>query len=148
MQRLLLTEGDFMHCSGCGKDVPFAGEVCPYCKRNKRADQTATVVGMLAIGLGGWIGGMIGGFVGTIVGGVVLGVIAIVATMGNRTRSAKQPPVVQVKGVEPNASPASRPLPTRDDLVYRLQRLDDLKAKGLISDDEHADQRARILSTI
>jgi hypothetical protein len=137
-----------MHCSGCGKDVPFAGEVCPHCNRNKGADQTATVVGMLAIGLGGWIGGMIGGFVGTIVGGVVLGAIAVVATTGRRTRSAKQPPVVRIKGGASTSSPANRPLPKRDDLASRLQRLDDLKAKGLISDDEHADQRARIISAI
>lgn len=137
-----------MHCSGCGKDVPFAGEVCPYCNRNKGADQTATVVGMLAIGLGGWIGGMIGGFVGTIVGAFVLGFIAVSATMGSRTRSAKKPPVVRVRGTEPNASLASRPLPKPDDLASRLRRLDDLKAKGLISDDEHADQRSRILTSI
>lgn len=103
---------------------------------------------MLAIGLGGWIGGMISGFVGTIVGGVVLGTVAAVATMGRRTRSAKQSPIVRIEGAAPTSSPASRPLPKPDDLASRLRRLDDLKANGLISDDEHADQRSRILTSM
>lgn len=28
-----------MQCSGCGKRIPFAGNVCPYCHRDKTDDQ-------------------------------------------------------------------------------------------------------------
>ena len=28
-----------MQCSGCGKKIPFAGNVCPYCHRDKTDDQ-------------------------------------------------------------------------------------------------------------
>ncbi|WP_409274070.1 hypothetical protein [Pseudomonas sp. KCJK9111] len=26
-------------CSGCGETIPFSGEVCPHCHRNKSDDQ-------------------------------------------------------------------------------------------------------------
>ena len=28
-----------MLCSNCGKNIPYAGKVCPYCKIDKSADQ-------------------------------------------------------------------------------------------------------------
>lgn len=28
-----------IQCSGCGKKIPFAGYVCPYCHRDKTDDQ-------------------------------------------------------------------------------------------------------------
>jgi hypothetical protein len=50
-----------MLCSGCGKDVPFIGDVCPYCHRNKSADQKTQIVGLVfalpALSLGWWLFG-------------------------------------------------------------------------------------------
>ncbi|MEK0449441.1 MAG: hypothetical protein RL088_1709 [Verrucomicrobiota bacterium] len=45
-----------MICSGCGKDIPFAGEVCPYCHRNKSNDQLYEGLGCLGGGVGVVIG--------------------------------------------------------------------------------------------
>ena len=70
-----------MICSGCGKVIPFDGEICPYCHRNKRDDQevaageavsfiAATICGLVVGGIvwllsksnaGFWIGAVIGG---------------------------------------------------------------------------------------
>lgn len=79
-------EVEAMICSGCGKDIPFVGEVCPYCHREKKSDQAQQMHAMFfgtlgaaigaAIGYGenkevGWL---IGGFIG-MVAGVVSGLI-------------------------------------------------------------------------
>lgn len=76
-----------MHCSNCGKDIPFNGNVCPYCHADKSKDKEihmTFLAGAFAGGLIGWkvagedfIGAMIGGFIG----GIVLGTIAIVVTL-------------------------------------------------------------------
>lgn len=68
-----------MHCSNCGKDVPFAGNVCPYCHADKSSDQQKQILGMF-FGLVGAVAGwlihgilvaLIGLFVGVIVGFIV-----------------------------------------------------------------------------
>lgn len=38
-----------MTCSNCGKSIPYAGKVCPYCRTNKTGDQ---VTQTLALGVG------------------------------------------------------------------------------------------------
>lgn len=50
-----------MRCSGCGKDIPFGGQVCPFCQRDKSSDQASTVAGMTAMIIGGFIGNLVGG---------------------------------------------------------------------------------------
>lgn len=49
-----------MKCSNCGKEIPFSGRVCPYCRADKSGDQ---VLHAMAIG---------GGIIGAIVAFVVL----------------------------------------------------------------------------
>jgi hypothetical protein len=57
-----------MHCTNCGKDIPFAGNVCPHCHADKSGDQAITVLGMIGGGIGGWIGYSVGDVGGAIVG--------------------------------------------------------------------------------
>ena len=41
-----------MLCPGCGRDIPFVGDVCPYCHRDKKAGQQYMVFGFIyGIGL-------------------------------------------------------------------------------------------------
>ena len=54
-----------MLCSGCGKRIPFGGQVCPHCQRDKGADQQIHVCGMVY--------GFIGGAIGYAIGGVSVG---------------------------------------------------------------------------
>ncbi len=98
-----------MLCSGCGKDVPFTGEVCPYCQRNKSSDQQKQVIGVIFIMLGGWLGSQIDHmFIGAIVGGVV-GII-----IGSKRPKGKCP-TTGVAGRRSVAAPVTvlsvRPLP-------------------------------------
>jgi glutaredoxin len=61
-----------MRCSGCGKNIPFTGTVCPYCHRDKSKDQKYMVLGFV-FGLGlAFLGGMMFGVLGAI-GGFVIG---------------------------------------------------------------------------
>jgi hypothetical protein len=64
-----------------------------------------------------------------------------------------QPPTAASSHLSP-APPSSAPAPTAQqpyqdqELAQRLSRLDDLRARGLISDSEHAEQRRRIISQL
>ncbi|HZT41226.1 MAG TPA: hypothetical protein VFA07_03510 [Chthonomonadaceae bacterium] len=71
-----------MRCSNCGKDIPFSGTVCPYCKANKQGDQIgwalANVLGFVFGIIGAFIGDAIWGFGGGVAGfivGFITGVI-------------------------------------------------------------------------
>jgi len=57
-----------MQCSNWGKDIPFAGNVCPYCHADKSGDQLTLVLGIIGGGAGGWIGYQVGDIGGAIVG--------------------------------------------------------------------------------
>lgn len=67
-----------MRCSNCGKDIPFTGNVCPYCHVDKSGDQTSMVFGMIFGVIGGGLGWAIAGpgvaFIGLIVG-VIIGLV-------------------------------------------------------------------------
>jgi hypothetical protein len=68
-----------MLCSNCGKDVPFAGNVCPYCHANKSEDQQKQVFGILFGMVGGALGWLIHGIGAALIGlfvGMVVGLIA------------------------------------------------------------------------
>lgn len=56
--------------------------------------------------------------------------------------AAPQPPPQQ-SAVPP---PAASPEPAADDPIARLQQLGDMKAQGLLSDDEFAAAKAKLLS--
>jgi RNA polymerase subunit RPABC4/transcription elongation factor Spt4 len=48
-------------CSNCGKNIPFAGNVCPYCNSNKSADQDQEVIMQITSFSGAIIGLVSGG---------------------------------------------------------------------------------------
>lgn len=51
-----------MLCSNCGKDIPFAGKVCPFCKADKSGDQHNHTYVMLFYFIGWFIGYYFVGF--------------------------------------------------------------------------------------
>lgn len=124
-----------MHCSGCGKTIPFAGTVCPYCHRDKSQDQRYTLLAVVLGGAGAYIGWEVGGFWGA-VAGFVGG--ALVAAIAMNVGKAPKPPEVQVVATAAGG----------DDLAERLRRLKDLQAQGLISEEEAADRRRQITAEI
>lgn len=76
-----------MRCSNCGKDIPFSGNVCPYCHANKQGDQLTQVLGMA----GGMAGGAFGWFVldsfkSAFIGLLVGCVVGFVASLKLRDR--------------------------------------------------------------
>ncbi|WP_156675543.1 MULTISPECIES: hypothetical protein [unclassified Mycobacterium] len=67
-----------MRCSNCGKDIPFAGKVCPWCHADKSTDQAKQVFGFIGGLAGGALGWMIHGIIPAIIGffvGAVAGII-------------------------------------------------------------------------
>jgi hypothetical protein len=71
-----------MHCSNCGKNIPFAGKVGPYCHANKEGDQQVMVIGMAVAVVGIVIGYAAAGFCGSFGGGMIGGVVgAIIGTV-------------------------------------------------------------------
>jgi hypothetical protein len=59
--------------------IPFVGEVCPYCLRGKKRDQTRTIVGGIGLILGGIIGNRVADQGGMLVGGFAVGLLATFA---------------------------------------------------------------------
>jgi hypothetical protein len=140
-----------VRCSGCGKNVPFSGHVCPYCNRDKSSDQTGTVAAGAGLLLGGVIGNLIGGFGGMLIGGFVLGLLAAIVSMSGKNNTAKKPPRVRVDGLpaaKPQAVPTERVATLADTPEARLRRLDDLLYQGLLSEQEHQDRRKAIIFTL
>lgn len=128
-----------MHCSGCGKDIPFAGAVCPYCHRDKSRDQRYTVLAAVIGTVGAVIGWKIGGFWGAVGGFLGGAVLAAIATgMGKPNMQA---PEVQLaaQGVQSGVVGA---------VDERLRKLQQLQDQGLISVDEAAAKRQQILSEV
>ncbi|WP_144400054.1 SHOCT domain-containing protein [Geobacter pickeringii] len=129
--------GGRMYCSGCGKDIPFAGAVCPYCQRDKSNDQAYTVLAMI-LGLGlGYLGYNIFGFWGA-PGGFVIGVIIAVVKTGRRATKPPEVNIVNLHEQSPNGISAED----------RLVKLQDLRLKGLIDEEEYQKKRQTILNEI
>jgi len=66
-----------MLCSNCGKNIPFTGNVCPYCHKDKTKDQNIQVLGVL--------GGLVGLAPGWFIGGaavVVVPLLGMIAGIG------------------------------------------------------------------
>src|SRR5947207_13863499 len=107
-----------MLCSGCGKGIPFNGQVCPYCQRDKSKDQQYTVWA-LVLGLGlGYLGYKLFGGWGAIVGFVVGCLVAFVASGAGSSK----PPEVRV-------TEDSMPGSTETSSEVRLKKLSDLRQK-------------------
>jgi hypothetical protein len=85
-----------MHCSNCGKNIPFAGKVCPWCKHDKSKDQLihlmALVFGIPGMFLGYSMGGFLGGAIGALTG-VVVGLAAGAAAHASqqKARTKREP---------------------------------------------------------
>lgn len=139
-----------MRCSGCGKDIPFGGQVCPYCQRDKSSDQGLTVVGTIAVLFGGFVGNLVGGFGGMLVGAFGLGMVAVVM-MGiagaKKGHSAKKPPLVRLEPTPPPA-PKARPDIANPDAAVRLAKLKQLMDDGLISNEEYQQQRSKVINSL
>ncbi len=85
-----------MLCSGCGKDIPFSGQVCPYCQRDKSKDQQYTVWALILGGGLGYLSYQMFGFWGAVIGAVVGCVIA--SSMSGAGSS--KPPEVRVTNAD------------------------------------------------
>jgi len=75
--------GSDVICSNCGKGIPFAGRVCPYCHADKTPDQFWYAWAFVGAILGGIIGWLATEDVGWIIGGLFAGGIAGFAFAGN-----------------------------------------------------------------
>lgn len=140
-----------MRCTGCGMRIPFAGEVCSHCLREKKSDQTGTVATGAGLLMGGFIGNLIGGFGWMLFGGFVLGLLAAIVSMSGKNHTAKKPPRVRIDGLPAaafQAAPSKRIATLADTPEARLRRLDQLLSKGLLSADEHRAQRVAIISML
>lgn len=125
-----------MRCSGCGKDVPFGGKVCPYCQRDKSQDQDYTVLAFILGIIGGVIGYFIFGFWGAL-GGLFLGCIAAAAMTPN---GQTKPPEVQVV--------TTPPAQTDSTVAEKLAQLKQLHEQGLLTDDEFTNKKSDILAKL
>lgn len=126
-----------MLCSGCGKDIPFYGAVCPYCQRDKSKDKAFTENSFAFGIIGAVIGYFIFGFWG-VLGGLFIGFVIAALTSGNST----EPPEVQT-----THPPAPQiPPPTDDSVEVKLTQLKQLHEQGLITSEEFSRKKSEILS--
>lgn len=135
-----------MRCSGCGKDIPFNGDVCPHCQRDKGADQVQHAITVVLIVVGMGIGWLVSDFKGMLWGGTVAVVLAIVIGVADAAkRGPTKPPQVRVA---PESSPPPAPAPTAKTVQQRLAELDMLRKEGLITEGEYAAKRQAILDRL
>ena len=133
-----------MLCSSCGKDIPFVGQVCPHCQRDKSNDQVAQVVGCVGLFVGAGLGWVIGGVVGAIIGAVITAGLFMVPFLNKST-----PPVVKVE-TDPTTSKnavASTSVPTADPEQV-LRKLKQLLDSGLITEAEYDAKKASVLNRL
>jgi hypothetical protein len=64
-----------MRCPGCGDHVPFWGERCPFCGREKVLLQGIRILGIGFLLAGCIFGGVRGGILGALFGGVFGGLV-------------------------------------------------------------------------
>ena len=133
-----------MLCSGCGKDIPFNGSICPHCQRDKSGDQTFHVFAIVGMLIGGAIGYAIGGILWAL-GGGFLGVLLMAIFAMPKTPPA---PEVRITNRETQAvKPTSlSPKPEISTPEKRLRDLDNLRKEGLISEQEFEAKRTEVLS--
>ena len=82
-----------MHCSNCGKDIPFTGRVCPYCHVDKSSDQAVMALGIVGAVVGASIGYLVGDVAGAIAGffcGMFALMIVAVATKPAKSKKARR----------------------------------------------------------
>lgn len=131
--------------------IPFAGEVCPHCLRQKNTDQTGTVATGVGLLMGGFIGSLVGGLGGMLIGGFLLGLLAAFVSMSGKNHTARKPPRLRVDGfapIKPDDMPEKANTGVADATKTRLFRLADLRARDVLSAQEHQDQRKAIIARL
>lgn len=135
-----------MRCSSCGKEIPFRGDVCPFCQRDKSGDKlvalcaqiAAVVCGLIAVALSNVWGGLIVG----------LGIYFLVLAIGHDfLPSSAGPPEVMVRNSKPAAVPPKSAEPG-DSSAARLRDLEMLRTEGLISEEEYLERRNAIIASL
>lgn len=126
-----------MRCSGCGKEIPFEGTVCPFCNRDKSNDKKRYELAIVwCIGLG-FVGGYLFGGWGLIIG-VFVGYGLAVAQSGTGITT---PPEVHVTNLTATS--------TRDSSnEKRLENLIALYSKGLIDEAEYNKKKKEIIDAL
>jgi predicted nucleic acid-binding Zn ribbon protein len=82
-----------MHCSNCGKSIPFAGKVCPWCGMSKAMDQQVQLWALMGAVFSGllvyltWNNGCVAFCPGTLPG-MVIGILAAKAIQSQKKRSS------------------------------------------------------------
>jgi uncharacterized membrane protein len=125
-----------MLCSGCGKDIPFVGSVCPYCQRDKTKDQQEFVLAMILGLVLGYLGLKFFGFWGAI-GGFFGGILIAAIMRGTKTLA---PEVRITKPQGPVSSKATD--------EARLRKIKELFDKGLIDEAEYQRKKNDVLNDL
>lgn len=136
-----------MICSGCGMDIPFAGQVCPNCQRDKSADQQwllkAQLILFIFIIPGALIGALINGLLGALIGVAVSFVAFIIYMMATKA----PPPLAGPPKVHVSNMQSSENLDNTS-IEQKLTSLAELKEKGLITEEEFLSAKKKIISNI
>ena len=137
-----------MRCSGCGKEIPFAGAVCPYCHRDKSKDQAYTVTAFILGSVFGFLGYKIFGWGGAI-GGFIIGcIVAVIATGVGVNKKPPEVIVVNEKQQEMQMIRETRQPEYEGIEKTRLRKLKELFDGGLIGEDEYKKKKNEILEKI
>ena len=78
-----------MYCPGCGKNIPFFGDVCPYCQRDNSKAQGYHVMAVCSGLMCGFIGYAIWGVAGAFFG-FIGGATAVFVKMGTTKETSPQ----------------------------------------------------------
>jgi uncharacterized membrane protein YfcA len=137
-----------MKCSGCGKNVPFHGSVCPYCQRDKAGDKRAVIWAWIFAPIGAVIGGAAGAhnghpLLGLFVGAIVAASIALAIWKPKRTKAPEVKPVREADTALPR-----RPEAPDSATARRLGELEALRKAGLVNTDEYETKRRAILDAL
>lgn len=127
-----------MRCSNCGKEIPFAGQVCPFCHADKSYNQKVLGLTYFIIMGGGGIGWWIGGAREMWIG-MGIGFFLSLVVMALNVQYRKKHPV-EIEPEPHNDSPS--------DMKARLEQLEGLKNSGLLSSQEYADKRKELLAQL
>jgi cytochrome c biogenesis protein CcdA len=71
-----------MRCSNCGKNIPFKGNICPYCNCDKSKDQFLHLLGITGGILVGFLSFLVsspctGPLIGLIIGAAVYVILSV-----------------------------------------------------------------------
>lgn len=131
--------------------MPSGGQVCPYRQRDNSSDQTGSIATGAGLLNGGIIGNAIAGFGAMLVDGFVVARPAAIISASGKIHSARKPPWVRVDGpgtIRPHARSKKHTGAVDEAPEPPLRRLNDPRAPGLLSEQEHHDRRRAIISLL